>query len=84
VQDTLRGGSNRPAPRYESEIPFLARFAIQNALTIDGVQLRDCRFLFDIVVNKELHTLKVRPQCITWRSMNLPMPLPFLASLKDS
>lgn len=44
----FEAGPTGPAPRDESEIPWVPRFAIPNAPTIDGVQPRNWNYPFDV------------------------------------
>ena len=47
------------------------------------MQLQDWKCVYDILVNGELHTLKVRQSSIALRSVNLPMPLPILGPTEE-
>jgi hypothetical protein len=79
----FEAGPTGPAPRTITEMPPFAKFAIANPPTIDGGQPRAWNYAFDIAVDGDLHSLRLRPLSTALRSKNLPKPLPILGPTEE-
>jgi len=56
----FEAGPTGPAPGNESELPFFAKYSTQYPLVLDNVVVQNLKLSFDILVDGELHTLKIR------------------------